>query len=226
MRNLTLVVAVLLLGFTSIVAQDKTASDYVKEGAEAYKQKDYASGLESFEAAIRINEANNEVDTNLFYNAAICAYKTKKFDKAAQYFGRSADYQFKVCKSLLYRANALKKANKFDAMEETLEKGVASCPNNKDKFEGMLAKHYLKQGLKYYNQGAKKQEAATGYMESDRDKYDQELDKAKTLFKKAQPYLEKAHKIDPSEKAAIQALVGVYESLGMQEKAQEMKAKL
>ena len=103
-------VLVLIISVTTLFAQDKSAKDYKIEAAEAYKAKDYQTGLSSFEKAIQLYEADGKIDTTLYYNAAICAIKVKEYPKAVTYFDRSVDLDYKPCKSKLYKANAQKGA--------------------------------------------------------------------------------------------------------------------
>lgn len=68
-------------------------------------------------------------------------------------------------------------------------------------------------GRVYYNQAANKQGEAN--MISDNLKYQEEVNKAKDLFKQALPYYEKAHKANPSEMQYMIALRGIYYNLDM-----------
>ena len=119
---------------TSIFAQDKSAKEYKVEAAEAYKAKDYAKGLSSFEKAIQLYEADGKTDTTLYYNAAICALKQKEYDKSIGYFDRSVELGYKACKSNLYKATALKSLGKTDEMVALSEAGIEDCPKYKKKF--------------------------------------------------------------------------------------------
>ena len=68
-------------------------------------------------------------------------------------------------------------------------------------------------GRIYYNQGVTQQGDAN--MIDDVKKYQEELAKAKELFKKALPYFEKAHKAKPDNRDYMTALRGIYYNLNM-----------
>jgi tetratricopeptide (TPR) repeat protein len=194
-----LVTVLLIFGVSFVFAQDKTAKDYKIEGAEAYKAKDYQKGLTSFEQAINLYEADGKTDTSLYYNAAICAIKVDNYQKAVQYFNRSAELDYKVCKSDLYKANALLKLENYDEMEKVASAGTTKCPKYKSKFNDLLFQHYLKSGLDIFNGAAKMQAEVTPLATSDPDKYKEEMVKVKEEFKKSLPLLEKAKAIEPND---------------------------
>ncbi len=213
------VVLVLIISVTAIYAQDKSAKDYKIEAAEAYKAKDYNTGLASFEKAIQLYESDGKIDTTLYYNAAICAIKVKDYGKSVTYFDRSVELDYKVCKSKLYKANAQKGMDDYEGMEATCNEGIQSCPKYKSKFNDLLFQHYLKSGLDIFNNAAKMQADATPLAQSDADAYKAEMEKVKAEFERSLPLLEKANTIDPADENCKKALKQAYELLDMQAKA-------
>lgn len=79
-------------------------------------------------------------------------------------------------------------------------------------------------GRVYYNQGVNKQGEAN--LINDNKLYQEELVKAKDLFKKALPYFEKVHKLKPEESEYMTALRGIYYNLDMGKEFEEMEAKM
>ncbi|MBN3034838.1 MAG: hypothetical protein JW861_04575 [Bacteroidales bacterium] len=215
----TIVLIMLLSWGILLNGQEKSANDYKKEAAEAYQVKDFQKGLEAFENAIRITESEGNLDTTLYYNAGICAYKTEDFSKASAYFARSVELGYKTCNALLFRANSLKKTEQYEEMESVCNEGISSCSNNKEKFNDILFGYYMKAGLDIFNNGARIQSAATGFQQSDAAKYDSEMERAKKEFSASLPYLQKAQNIDPSDANVLKALKSAYEILGMTDKA-------
>jgi len=209
----------MIFGITTLFAQDKTAKEYKIEAADAYKAKDYAQGLSSFEKSIELYEADGKTDTTLYYNAAICAIKVKDYQKSVTLFDKSIELQYKVCKSKLYKANAFKKLEDLDGMESIAVEGAESCPKFKSKFNDILFSHYLKQGLSIFNGAAKMQADATPLASSDADKYKAEMEKVKAEFNSSLPLLEKAYNIKPDDENCVKALKQAYEILEMQAKA-------
>lgn len=218
MKNLVLLLT-LTFGITALYAQDKSAKEYKIEGADAYKAKDYATGLSSFEKAIELYEAEGKTDTTLYFNAAICALKEKDYNKTISFFNRSIELGYKECKARLYSANAYKGLKDNEKMVETCEAGITKCPKYTEKFNKMLFSYYLSQGLDIFNNAAKMQADATPLASTDGDKYKAEMEKVKAEFNKSLPMLEKAHGIDPADENCKKALKQAYEILEMPAKA-------
>lgn len=218
MKKLLIAVA-LVIGFTSLNAQDKTAKDYKIEGADAYKAKDYATGLSSFEKSIQMYEADGKTDTTLYYNAAICAIKVKEYQKSIDFFNKSIGFGYKECKANLYKANALNKLKNYEEMEAVCTENASKCPKYKSKFDEIVFKYYLKSGLAVYNDAAKMQSTATPLATSNPDQYKAEMVKVKAKFTESLPMLEKAHDLKPDDVNCKNALKQAYDLLDMQAKA-------
>ncbi|HPE56435.1 MAG TPA: hypothetical protein P5514_14475 [Bacteroidales bacterium] len=210
---------ILVLGISTLNAQDKSAKDYKIEAADAYKAKDYQKGLTSFEKSIQLYEADGKIDTTLYYNAAICAIKVEDYEKAVTYFTRSMELEYKSCKAQLYKANALKKLDRTDEMVTLCEDGLQNCQKYKTKFNELLFQNYLVAGLDIFNGAAKMQADITPLATSDPDKYTAEMEKVKAEFNKSLPLLEKAYAIDPADENVKKALKQAYEILDMGAKA-------
>lgn len=218
MRNL-FIALILLAGFSSVYAQDKSAKDFKIEGADAYKAKDYQKGLDAFEKSIQLYEADGKIDTSLYFNAAICAFKVENFEKAISFFNRSSELGYKGCKSELYKANAQGKLEKNDDMVATCENAIPKCPKYKTEFSDMIFQHYLKSGLEIFNGAAKMQADATPMAQSDPDVYKAEMEKVGEKFKESLPFLEKAHAIKADDETCNGAISQVNEFVEMQAKA-------
>ncbi len=221
------ILAVLLLFATITFAQDQTnqANDLIKQGEQAYNAKNYQEAFESYNKAIELKESKDEVDTTLYFNAGVAAFKAKEYEKSAEFFGRSAELGFKKENAYKFQAYAYKKLENDDKMQEALESGHEAFPNNR-KFKSMLAAIYLKKGLKPYKEGAQILKNAKPLSSSNVEKYNAEVKKAQAKFKEALPLMEKAFEMNPDNENAIKALISIYANLSMDEKAEEMKAKL
>ncbi|WP_102408787.1 tetratricopeptide repeat protein [Parabacteroides bouchesdurhonensis] len=79
-------------------------------------------------------------------------------------------------------------------------------------------------GRIYYNQGVNKQGEAN--MINDNKQYQEELAKAKELFKLALPYFEKAHQLKPEEREYMNALRGIYYNLNMGKELADIEAEM
>lgn len=223
MKKFISVTLVFIAGLVVLNAQDKTAKEYKIEAADAYKAKDYKKGLSSFEQAIALYEAEGKTDTTLYFNAGICALKIEDYEKSVKLFDRSLGYNYKTCKSLLYKATALKKLSKYSEMEEICNNGITACAENAADFKDMLFQYYLSSGLDVFNAAAKKQAEITPLAKTDAEKYKLEMDKVKTDFAKSLPMLEKANTLNPANEDCKKALKQAYELLDMKDKAAALK---
>ncbi len=223
MKKVFLLVAVFIGGIILVNAQDKTAKDYKIEGVDAYKAKDYKKAFTSFDQAIKLYEAEGKTDTSLYFNAGLCALLSDNLDKSVMYFDSSVKFNYKTCKSLLYKATALKKAEKFTDMEEVCTKNGPECPENAADFNDLLFQYYFASGLDIYNAAAKKQAEVTPLAKTDADKYMAEMEKVKADFTSSLPMLEKANQINPTNEDCKKALKQAYELLEMNDKSAALK---
>jgi tetratricopeptide (TPR) repeat protein len=191
MRRMIFALA-LLIGFSVMNAQDKTARDFKIEGAEAYKAKDYAAALPAFEQAIKLYEADSKPDTTLYFNAGYCAYKTKDYTKASTYFDKSIELGYKKCKAKFLKVAILKKEKKSDEMLVLAEDGANTCPKMKPKFTKIIAGHHKKVALKSFNAASKKLAKTNAYAKTNPKKFKSEIVKVQQMFKKTLVLLEKA----------------------------------
>ena len=81
-------------------------------------------------------------------------------------------------------------------------------------------------GAMYYNKGAEWNNTASSLPLSAKTKYKEAEAKAKSYFSKAAPALEKAHAINPEDKATMASLTKIYAIQGEDEKYTAMKKKL
>jgi tetratricopeptide (TPR) repeat protein len=85
---------------------------------------------------------------------------------------------------------------------------------------------YYNLGALYYNKGVKQVDVANLVPSSQPDKYELEKDKADIEFKKAIPYMEKAHEINPTDKFTLESLKTLYYRLKMLDKHAEIIEKM
>ncbi len=104
----------------------------------------------------------------------------------------------------------------FAKAEEAFIKANQLDPENTDILSNL--------GRVYYNQGVNKQGEAN--MINDNKAYQEELAKAKTFFRQALPYFEKAHQLKPDDTEYMTALRGIYYNLDMGKEFEEIEAKL
>ncbi len=96
------------------------------------------------------------------------------------------------------------------------EKAYEIDPNNYGANEGL--------GVIYFNRGAKMLNGLS--TEIYQNKESAEMKKITSSFKKALPYLEKAHEVDPEETQPLNPLRTIYREFGMSEKEKAMNEKI
>ncbi|PWE00062.1 tetratricopeptide repeat protein [Marinilabilia rubra] len=79
-------------------------------------------------------------------------------------------------------------------------------------------------GVIYYNKAIEQMNVAND--ETDHAKFKEEKTKADSLFKTSLPYMEKAHEVKPEERAVLESLKGLYYRFEMNDKYDEISAKL
>lgn len=218
-----LISIILISSATFLFAQDKTGNDFKKEAGDFYKAEDFANALTAFESALNLFKAEGKIDTTSTYNAGVCAYKTKNYQKALTYFDESLKLGYKLCTAYLFKANSLNKLEKFAEMEAIVNEGSAKCPDTKDKLNDILFGYYKKTGLTAYNNASKIQSGAAQLAKTNPDKSKAEVEKAKKEYTKALPTLEKAYSLDPGNADVKTALKATYEVLEMKDKAAKIK---
>lgn len=85
---------------------------------------------------------------------------------------------------------------------------------------------YYNLGALYYNKGVKQVDIANAIPSDQPEKYEVEKNKADNEFRKAIPYLERANKIDPTDKLTMESLKTLYFRLKMLDKHAEIIEKM
>ena len=224
MKKMFLITAVLLSVIT-LSAQDKTAKEFKAEGIDAYKAKDYSTAFTSFEKALEINITENVVDTPLHYNTGYCAYKSKNYDVATKYFKKAIEFGYKKEKAYLFTANSYKKSKNLEEYGNMLDIALVEYPDNA-KLKKMQATRFFRDGLVHYNKASESIQEAARIVESNPDKFKVKKAEAEKEYAAALPLLKEAYVLFPKIKNLPEAIIGVYEGLGMKAEAEEFKNEL
>jgi tetratricopeptide (TPR) repeat protein len=116
--------------------------------------------------------------------------------------------------------NDLPKPANYDTLfanaDSNYSKALAVNPND---FDVLFAR-----GALYFNRGVPIAKKANDLPYSAKAQYDKLLNEAKGYFLQAQPYFERAHKVNPNDAANTNALMAVYGSTDQTDKAAALKA--
>lgn len=150
---------------------------------------------------------------------------------------------------IVYELNYYLQNDKFEEAEENLKLAIKAEPNNKQLYfslgvvydqlnkDEQAIEAYQKAieldpdyfdaiynlGALYFNNAVEKKNEANA-LKSDAE-FKKATDKANEIFRKAQPYLEKAHELQPDDPAAISSLKQLYVLLKENEKYEQLKAR-
>ena len=105
----------------------------------------------------------------------------------------------------------------FAKADSNYSKALAIAPDN---FDVLFAA-----GALYYNRAVPITKQANDLPLNATDKYDKLMAQAKAWFLQAQPYFERAYKINPNDASNVNALTQVYANTGQNDKIEAMKNK-
>jgi len=190
------------------------AAKYKYNGAKIYsliansyfQKKDTVGALNVLNGALK--EYPNEVTIlneviNVYLNSNKINDAMKYLDIAMAQDPKNATYYF--VQGTLY--------DKLDKPEDAIKSYQKAIEFKVDYFDA-----YYNLGAVYYNKGVKQVDVSNAVPSNQPDKYEIEKDKADVEFKKAIPYMEKAHELNPTDKFAIGSLKTLYYRLKMLDK--------
>jgi tetratricopeptide (TPR) repeat protein len=116
------------------------------------------------------------------------------------------------------QGSVYEKLNMPDKSIESYKKAISLKPDFFD------ANYNL--GAIYFNQAAEMANKANDIPPKEMTRYMQAEKEFKEKFRQAQPYLEKAHELNPNDRSTMSSLKQLYVRIGMNDKASEMDAKM
>jgi tetratricopeptide (TPR) repeat protein len=126
------------------------ATDVYQQAIEAYSKEDFTKGTTSFEQYMEINQLSvvakdnpNYVDTASMYNAGLCAYKGKDWDRAIKHLTGSLKYGYNVGSTADLLKNALLEKKDSVTALKVLQETFAKYPENND-LTVSLTNYYIK----------------------------------------------------------------------------------
>ncbi len=200
----------------------KQAAKYKYNGAKTIsliansylQKKDTVSALGVLQEGLKEYADNGAllVDIiNTYLNANKVNDAMKYLEIAISQDPKNASYYF--ARGTLY--------DKLQKAEEAAESYLKAIEFKEDYFDA-----YYNLGALYYNKGVKQVDVANSIPSNQPDKYEEEKNKADIEFKKAIPYMEKAHQINPTDKYTLESLKTLYYRLKMLDKHAEIVEKM
>lgn len=200
----------------------KEAAKYKYNGAKTYSliansyflKKDTVTGLNELQEGLKEYSTNGGLLVeiiNVYLNANKVDDAMKYLNIAIETDPTNASYYF--AKGTLY--------DKLQNTQEAVKSYEKAIELKSDYFDA-----YYNLGALYFNLGVKQIDVANSIPSNQPDKYDIEKNKADAEFKKAIPFMEKAHEINPTDKFTMESLKTLYYRLGILDKHAEMIEKL
>lgn len=203
----------------------KEAAKYKYNGAKTYSlisdsyllkqtKQDSAQALQVLEDGLKEYPKNGSLLVliiNYYINANKVDEAMKYLNVAIEQDPKNATYYF--AQGTLY--------DKLQKTDEATNCYLKAIENKDDYFDA-----YYNLGALYYNKGVKQVDVANAVPSNQPEKYEEEKNKADIEFKKAIPYMEKAHEINPTDRFTMESLKTLYYRLKMLDKHAEIMEKL
>jgi len=200
----------------------KEAAKYKYNGAKTYsliassyfQKQDTISALNVLQDGLKEYSDNGALLVeviNIYLNANKVDDAMKYLEIAISQDPKNSSYYF--AQGTLY--------DKLLRTEDAVNSYLKAIEFKEDYFDA-----YYNLGALYYNKGVKQVDVANAVPSNQPEKYEEEKDKADIEFKKAIPYMEKAHEINPTDKFTMESLKTLYYRLKMLDKHAEIIEKM
>jgi len=200
----------------------RQAAKYKYNGAKTYslisssymQKKDTVGALQVLQDGLKEYGENGALLVeviNIYLNANKVDDAMKYLEIAISKDPKNSSYYF--AQGTLY--------DKLLKTEEATNSYLKAIEYKEDYFDA-----YYNLGALYYNKGVKQVDVANAVPSNQPEKYEEEKNKADIEFKKAIPYMEKAHEINPTDKFTMESLKTLYYRLKMLDKHAEIVEKM
>ncbi|MFY9152569.1 MAG: tetratricopeptide repeat protein [Prolixibacteraceae bacterium] len=200
----------------------KEAAKYKYNGAKTYslisssylQKQDTVNALSTLQDGLKEYSSNGGLLVeviNIYLNANKVDEAMKYLDIAIAQDPSNSSYYF--AQGTLF--------DKLQKIDEAANSYMKAIEYKEDYFDA-----YYNLGALYYNKGVKQVDVANAVPSNQPEKYEEEKDKADVEFKKAIPYMEKAHEINPTDKFTMESLKTLYYRLKMLDKHAEILEKM
>jgi tetratricopeptide (TPR) repeat protein len=200
----------------------RNAAKYKYSGARTYQllsssymqKKDTIGALDVLKEGLKEYPSNSTILVeviNIYLNSNKVDDALKYLDIAISQDPKNSSYFF--AKGTLY--------DKLQKPEDAIACYLKAIEYKEDYFDA-----YYNLGAVYYNKGVKQIDVANAIPSNQPEKYEEEKSKADIEFKKAIPYMEKAHEINPTDKFTMESLKNLYYRAKMMDKHAEIIEKM
>ncbi len=104
----------------------------IREGVKKFQEEDYAQAMDMFETSVVMFDVIGQTDSLAIYNLALAADRSKNYEKAFEYYDKSAQVGYNVPASYTLASNALREQGKNDEAAVYVKKAREKFPNDQD----------------------------------------------------------------------------------------------
>lgn len=204
--------------FDKAIEYFKKAASYKYNGAQTFERlsdsylskKDTVGALEAMQQGLKEYPGNNAILVQL-----INIYeKGNRLEEAMKYLNLAISKEPNNESFYLFQGILFDRMNNPEEAIKSYQKAIELKSNNFDALFNL--------GVVYYNLGVKQIDVANSVPSNQTEKYETEKAKADLEFKKALPYLEKAHELKAEDRSLLEALKNVYYRIQMLDKYEAM----
>ena len=200
----------------------RQAAKYKYNGAKTYSliSSSYLQNQDTLGALNVLQEGLKEYSDNgsLLVEVINIYLNANKVDDAMKYLDIAISQDPKNSSYYFAQGTLYDKLQKTDEATNSYMKAI--------EFKADYFDAYYNLGALYYNKGVKQVDVANSIPSNQPEKYEEEKNKADIEFKKAIPYMEKAHEINPTDKFTMESLKTLYYRLKMLDKHAEIVEKM
>jgi tetratricopeptide (TPR) repeat protein len=201
---------------------------FINDGVDAFKKNNYEKAFEDFKYAVEVSNMpvfQGRVDTAIMFNAALAAQNMGAWEKAAEFYKKTAKYGYQGPRSFRLLNNAYLQAGDTAKAIQALKDGFEKYPRN-DVMIANLVNYYLlnsdhpEKAFKYLDRAIEEFPKEAKYHSAKGQVYDK-LDKPE----KAKESYEKALELNPENFMALYNLGIIYynEGVELENKANKTK---
>lgn len=200
----------------------KEAAKYKYSGARTHQlisssyiaKKDTTGALEALKTGLQEYPDNSPIMVDM-----INIYLTSnRSDEAMKYLNMAISQDPENSSFHFALGTLYDKLENFEGAKGAYEKAIS--------FKSDYFDAYYNLGALYFNRGVKQVEVANAVPANEPDRYEAEKAKADEEFKKAIPYMEKAHEYNAKDKYTLESLKALYYRQKMTDKQKEVEEKL
>jgi tetratricopeptide (TPR) repeat protein len=204
--------------FDKAIEYYKDAANYKYNGAKTHSliANCYFQKKDSLNALLSLQEGLKQYPENGPLLVELINYylNSNKIDDAMKYLQIAIEKDPKNSSYYFALGTLYDKMQKTDEATASYLKAI--------EFKDDYFDAYYNLGALYYNKGVKQIDVANAVPSNQPEKYETEKNKADIEFKKAIPYMEKAHEINPKDKYTMESLKTLYYRLKMLDKHAEI----